>query len=183
MLIDVSRSWLLVVDVQEKLVPAVFQHERFVGDCSWLIALAQTLAVPVVFSEQYPQGLGHTLPALRELAPAARVVDKVHFSCTAAACLPPELLAERDQIVVTGMEAHVCVLQTVLGLLEQGRQVFVVADVITSRNPRDIELAIERMRAAGATVVSREMVLFEWLRQAGSPLFKTISKRFLQRQA
>ncbi|WP_137939016.1 hydrolase [Chitinivorax sp. B] len=180
MLIDASRSWLLVVDVQEKLVPAVHQAAQFIEDCAWLIELAGLVGVPVVFSEQYPKGLGHTLERLTTQAPTAPVVDKVHFSCVAGECLPTELMSRRKQVIVTGMEAHVCVLQTVLELLVEGKQVFVVGDVVSSRNPNDTQLALTRMQQAGAVVVSKEMVLFEWLRQAGTPQFKEASMRFLQ---
>jgi hypothetical protein len=102
-------------------------------------------------------------------------VEKLHFSCVAADCLPDSLLA-RKQVIVCGMETHVCVLQTVLQLLAQGKQVFVVADAVASRRDSDKQLGLQRMQAAGAVLVSREMVLFEMLGVAGSELFKAMSK-------
>lgn len=179
MLIDKNKATLLVVDVQEKLLPQIWGSEDLSARLRWLIAASQDGKLPIVFSEQYPKGLGHTLAPLRELAPTAPVVDKRHFSCVAAACLPPELLA-REQVVVCGIEAHVCVLQTALELAAQGKQVFVVADAIGSRRPLDVELALERMRVAGVVVVSREMVLFELLRGAHDPDFKAMSQKYLQ---
>ncbi|MBB5019284.1 nicotinamidase-related amidase [Chitinivorax tropicus] len=180
MMIDANRSWLLVVDIQEKLVAAVHQADQFVENCAWLVELAAMVGVPIVFSEQYPKGLGHTLPRLTDLAPAAQVVEKVHFSCLSANCLPSELLSQRKQVIICGMESHVCVLQTTLGLINEGKEVYVVADVVSSRTTHDIQLALARMQQAGAVIVSREMVLFEWLRQAGTPQFKAVSARFLQ---
>jgi nicotinamidase-related amidase len=179
MLIERERAALLCIDIQEKLLPAVDDSAGLLRRAQWLIGVSHDCALPLVFSEQYPAGLGPTLPALRALAPAAQVVEKTDFCCVRAGCLPEALLA-REQIIVAGMETHVCVLQTVLGLLATGMTVFVVADVCASRSRRDHELALERMRAAGAVIVSREMVLFELLRGARDPQFKALSKRYLQ---
>ncbi|WP_024301508.1 hydrolase [Pseudogulbenkiania sp. MAI-1] len=179
MLMQRDNATLLVVDVQQKLVPAVVDPAGMIARVRWLLGVAHDTGLPVVFSEQYPQGLGHTVPELLAAAPAAPVVAKRHFSCVAGECLPDELLA-RPQVIVCGMETHVCVLQTVLELLEAGKQVFVVADAVASRSPHDIELGLQRMRDAGAVLVSREMVLFELLREAGTELFRAMSKRYLQ---
>ncbi|WP_440027483.1 hydrolase [Chromobacterium amazonense] len=178
MLMQKQNAGLLVVDIQDKLLPAVHDADGLLARSRWLIAVARDHGLPIVFSEQYPRGLGGTLAALREAAPQAQVVDKLHFSCVAAECLPPAL-TEKQQIIVCGMEAHVCVLQTVLQLLAIGKQVFVVADAVSSRKPSDIELAVGRMRAAGAVIVSREMVLFELLEKSGSEHFKQMSQRYL----
>ncbi|SME98082.1 hydrolase [Pseudogulbenkiania subflava] len=179
MLMQRDKATLLVVDIQQKLVPAVIDPGGVVARVRWLLGVAHDTGLPVVFSEQYPQGLGHTVPELLAAAPDAPVVAKRHFSCVAGNCLPEELLA-RPQVIVCGMETHVCVLQTVLELLAAGKQVFVVADAVTSRSARDLELGLQRMRDAGAVLVSREMVLFEMLREAGSELFRNLSKRYLQ---
>ena len=177
-LIDASQATLLVVDVQEKLIGAMHEAERLTARVEWLVAACARLALPVVFSEQYPKGLGHTLAALKAAAPAAEVVEKMHFSCVAAECLPPSLLA-REQVIVCGMETHVCVLQTVLGLLALGKQVFVVEDACDSRTPASKAAGLARMRDAGAQVVTREMVLFELLGSSSHPLFRQISKTYL----
>lgn len=178
MLIDKERATLLVVDIQEKLLPAVLDAEGMLARCRWLIAAAHDVGLPVVFSEQYPQGLGHTAPALLAAAPGAAVVSKLHFSCVASQCLPPDLL-QRPQVVVCGMETHVCVLQTVLELLAHGKQVFVVADAVSSRSQIDRDVGLQRMRDAGAVLVTREMVLFEALQVSGTELFRQMSKRYL----
>ncbi|CUA81582.1 MULTISPECIES: hydrolase [Gulbenkiania] len=178
MLMDREQATLLVVDIQEKLLPAVEDAAGLMARTRWLLGVAQATGLPVVFSEQYPQGLGPTMAVLLEAAPHATVVEKKHFSCLAADCLP-EMLLERDQVIVCGMEAHVCVLQTVLELLAVGKAVFVVEDAISSRRGSDRLAAIARMRAAGAVIVTREMVLFEMLRTAGTPQFKLLSQQFL----
>jgi nicotinamidase-related amidase len=108
-------------------------------------------------------------------------MEKVHFSCAAEpACMDRINAGGREQIILTGAEAHVCVLQTALGLLAAGKQVFVVADCIGSRHPRDLELALGRMGAEGVRIVSREMVVFEWLHRAGTEVFREISREFLR---
>lgn len=179
MLMELERASLLVIDVQEKLVPAVFDADGLVARTRWLVEVAAELGLATVFSEQYPKGLGHTLPALLEAAPGATVVDKQHFSCVAADCLPASLL-EREQIIVCGMETHVCVLQTVLELRRAGKKdVFVVADAVASRSRASHELGLARMRDAGAHIVSREMVLFELLRSSGHERFRHMSKTYL----
>lgn len=178
MLIDKDDATLLVVDVQQKLLPAVLDPQGMLARCRWLVSAAHDVGLPVVFSEQYPHGLGHTAPELLAAAPAALVVEKLHFSCVAAECLPEALLA-RSQVVVCGMETHVCVLQTVLELLALGKQVFVVADAVSSRGEVNRDFGLQRMRDAGAVLVTREMVLFEALRVSGSDVFRAMSKRYL----
>ena len=181
MLIELAKSCLLVVDIQERLLPAIHEGERVIENTAWLMQIAQELEVPVLVSEQYPKGLGHTVPALQELAPEGALVEKIHFSCAASPACQKRLDAiDREQVVVTGVEAHVCVLQTAIGLAALGWQVFVVADAVSSRRVRDVELGLERMGAAGVHIVSREMVAFEWLHRAGTDQFRDISRRFLR---
>ncbi len=180
MLIDREKSALLVVDIQERLQPHIHEGEAVLAHAVWLVKVAQRLGVPVMVSEQYPQGIGPTVAMLRELTSPECVAEKLHFSCVAAKCLERLPGAGRQQVVVAGTESHVCVLQTVLGLLEQGKAVFVVAEAVGSRRPADKELALARMRAHGAEIVSREMVAFEWLGQAGSEEFREISRAFLR---
>lgn len=178
MLIDPHKATLLVVDIQEKLIGAMSDPEGTRARARWLLAAAADLELPTVISEQYPKGLGHTVAALLAAAPAAEVVEKTHFSCVAAECLPASLMA-RDQVIVCGMETHVCVLQTVLGLLALGKQVFVVEDACDSRTTASKAAGLARMRAAGAHIVTREMVLFELMGNASHPQFRHISKTYL----
>ena len=178
-LINAEQAALLVIDVQEKLAPAMADSAQLTARIQWLVGACQVLATPTLFTEQYPKGLGHTLPALLAVAEQAPVVEKSHFSVAAAQCLPASW-AQHSQIIVIGMETHVCVLQTVLELLQAGKEVFVVADAVGSRTEQNRELGLARMRHAGAQIVTREMVVFELLRHAGHEKFKTISQEFLR---
>ncbi|MGE7993461.1 hydrolase [Pseudomonas sp. NPDC089554] len=178
MLIDPRQATLLVVDIQEKLIGAMSDPQGTRARARWLLAATAELELPTVISEQYPKGLGPTLPELLAASPRAEVVEKLHFSCVAADCLPSSLL-QRQQVIVCGMETHVCVLQTVLGLLGLGKQVFVVEDACDSRTPASKAAGLARMRDAGAQVVTREMVLFELMQSASHPLFRQISKTYL----
>lgn len=181
MLINVDQSCLLLIDVQERLMSGIHESEQLTDNCRWMMKVAQLLNVPVMASEQYPRGLGHTVSALRELVADDQVKEKLSFSCADDSdCLSMINQQSREQVIIIGMEAHVCVLQTAMRLVEEGKQVFVVADAISSRSPQDIELAIERMRAAGVHIVSREMVGFEWLRGSDAEQFKTFSMEFLK---
>lgn len=180
MLIDRDQSMLLLVDVQERLLPAMHEAQRVLDNTVWLTRLAQRLGVPVAASEQYPRGLGHTHADLRGLLAAEAIAEKLHFSCAAAQCLGRLPGAERRQVLLCGIESHVCVLQTAVELRERGKDVFLVADAVSSRNPADKELALARMRGHGVDIVSREMVAFEWLRQAGTDEFREISSNFLR---
>ena len=181
MLMRVETSCLLVVDFQERLMPAIHQADTVVANGAWLIQIAQRLGVPVLASEQYPQGLGHTVAAIRALLPAEAFMEKTHFSCAAERdCMRRLDAIGREQIIMIGVEAHVCVLQTALDLLAAGKEIYLVADAVSSRSPRDVELALARMRTAGVRIVSREMVAFEWLHQAGTDRFRAISREFLR---
>ncbi len=178
MLIDPLNATLLVIDIQEKLIGAVSDPAGTLARARWLLAVTAELELPTVISEQYPKGLGPTVAELKAAAPTAEVVEKLHFSCVAANCLPASLLA-REQVIVCGMETHVCVLQTVLGLLALGKQVFVVEDACDSRSIQSKAAGLARMRDAGAQVVTREMVVFELLGSASHSLFRHISKAYL----
>ncbi len=180
MLIERDRSALLVVDIQERLLPHIHEGQAVLDNAVWLVKVAQRLGVPVMLSEQYPRGIGHTVAVLRELTFPENIAEKLHFSCVAAHCLEGLPGSERPQVVVAGTESHVCVLQTVLDLKQAGKEVFVVADAVGSRKPSDKALALERMRGHGVQVVSREMVAFEWLKQAGTDEFRTVSREFLK---
>jgi len=180
MLIDAERSQLLLIDLQERMVPAIADAETIVANCRWLLEVAQMIGVPAGAIEQYPKGLGPLIPAVRELLPPGAVAAKTRFSAVAAQCMAQLPGSDRAQVVVAGVETHVCVLQTVLDLYQEGKEVFVVADCVGSRHPLDREVALARMRQEGVRIVSREMVAFEWLGEAGTPLFKAVNKTFLK---
>lgn len=180
MLIDAKNSALLVVDVQGRLVPAIAGWQALLDQVLWLIRVARRIEIPVIACEQYPQGLGPTHPAVAAELPPGCIASKLHFSAVAGACHGLDQQGGPSQYVVCGMETHVCVLQTVMELLVAGKRVFVVEEAVGSRRDSDKALALGRMRDAGANIVSREMVAFEWLRKADSDLFREISRNFLR---
>ncbi len=174
-----DRSQVLLVDLQERLVPAIDGQAEIVAAAERLAKYAVRLGVPITISEQYPKGLGPTLGAVRAAAGNEAVtLAKVEFSCVANAGLAARLDAlkseGRSQVVVAGVEAHVCVLQTVLDLLGEGFEVFVAADAVGSRRAESKALALARMQGADAVIVDSEMVAFEWLERAGTPEFRDV---------
>ena len=177
MLIEAARSTLLVVDVQEKLLPAMAEPDAVVAGCRILMEAAARLGVPIVVSEQYPKGLGPTVPPLAGLAPPDSVLPKMHFSCASDPAIGTRLAGlGRDQIVIAGIESHVCVLQTAIGLGEKGLTPIVVADATSSRALANKAAALARLAANKVEVATSEMVVFEWLGQAGTPAFKDLSR-------
>ncbi|MBM3999850.1 MAG: hydrolase [Planctomycetes bacterium] len=168
-------SGLLVVDMQQKLLPAIPHADRLVWNIGRLLDGAAALDVPAHGTEQYPAGLGPTVPLLAARLPS--LSEKRRFSCCGCDAMPSDWPARGiHRMIVAGIEAHVCVLQTVADLLAEGYRVYVVADAIASRSPRDAEIALRRMDAYGASLVTTEMILFEWCETAAAPEFKTISR-------
>lgn len=166
---------LAVIDVQEKLLPHVHQGGRLLARLELLLTAANRLAVPVIVTEQYPKGLGGTVEAVRRHLDPYDPVVKMDFSCAPV----PEFAKRleglgRTQLVVAGIEAHVCVAQSAIELAAGPRRVFVVADAVSSRRPQDAAVAVDRMRAAGVEVTTTEAVVFEWLRRAGTDEFRAI---------
>jgi len=172
MLCSAADSALVVIDIQERLAPAIHDTDRVVAAAGWLMDVAAQLKVPIHLTEQYPRGLGATVAALRTRADAAQIHQKMHFSWWRAGGVADILT--RGQVMLAGTEAHVCVLQTALDLRAAGYQVFVVEDAVGSRRLADKQCGLERMRAAGCTIVTREMVAFEWLEQAGTDAFRAV---------
>jgi nicotinamidase-related amidase len=180
MLLNAEQSSLLIIDMQKKVLDLVREHERVTRNCEWLMRLAEKVGVPVAATCHYPEGLGPVVDELQHHVAAPAVRAKVHFSCVAAHCLDDLPVMQRPQVVIAGIETHVCVWQSAAEFRAAGSEVFVVADATSSRRDEDTLLALRRMTAAGIHVVSREMVLFEWLRQAATPLFRTVSREFLR---
>lgn len=171
-----EHACLLVIDVQQRLAPVMAAPGMVVGNTAVLLKAAERLGVPVLVSEQYPRGLGPTVPELAALMRKDDIVEKNAFSCMGEGGYAERFRdMGRRQAVVCGIEAHVCVLQTALDLLAQKVDVFVVADAVSSRTDTNKGLALARLRAAGAQIVSTEMVVFEWLERAGTPEFKELS--------
>lgn len=167
-----SSTALLIVDVQDRLAPSIGGIDGIIKRNKALVRAAKRLDVPIVVTEQYPQGLGHTDSGLAAAVDGAAVYEKIHFNAAAepAFCDIMEQ-TNRTDIVITGTEAHVCVLQTALGLAELGYNVWYCVDAVGSRNDQDKGVALERVKAAGISVVTTEMVIFEWLQRAASPEF------------
>lgn len=167
--IDPARSTLLVIDLQERLMPAVDGGDGILANAGRLLAAARLMSVPLVMTEQNPKGLGHTVARLETTG--AAIVQKMSFDALRDGALETHL-PDGNALVIAGCEAHVCVLQTVLGLLATGRQVHVVADAIGSRRADNRSAAIARMERHGAEIVTTEMVVFEWLGSAEHPQFR-----------
>lgn len=185
-LLDSARSILVVIDIQGKLVHMVHRPTMVLETARRLMRLADLFQVPVVLTEQYPKGLGPTEPSLRETFDALTTprffLEKTSFGCCGEAAFEPLLQEARKglplrqrQIVVAGIEAHVCVLQTVLELLDSGHEVFLCWDAVSGRGEENRHHALERMASAGATITNHESVAFEWTRDKTHPAFKAVS--------
>jgi nicotinamidase-related amidase len=177
MLLDAVKSSLLIVDVQDKLLPAVLEPGRVVARAQILIQVANELQIPVTVSEQYSKGLGHTVSELE--TNSASVFEKLSFSCWRDEAMKAHFIklheAGRPLVILAGIEAHVCVMQTAIDLNNAGFGVFAVADAMSSRKSESADLAFERMRGADIQVINTEMAVFELLEKAGTVEFKTLS--------
>lgn len=174
MLIRAKDSVLVVIDMQERLVPAMQAPARTIRNTKTLVTCAKEIGVPVIMTEQYPTGLGPTVPELAA-GPDTTVISKMHFSCMEDADFAAHFKSlDRKQAVITGMEAHICVVQTAASLIEAGYDVFVVSDASASRTIESEHACIARLSASGAGIVTTEMVVFEWLGKAGTPEFKKL---------
>ena len=177
MKIDADRAMLLVIDFQTKLLPQIHENRSVLTAAGQLLHGAKMFSLPIVATEQYRRGLGPTHAYVAELFPTygVKVLEKMTFSCccddAVRNCLNE---VDRPQVIVTGIEAHVCVAQTVLDLLAMEYQVFVCADAVGSRKPRDYEFAIARMRDCGATITTAEALLFELCHVSGTSEFKQL---------
>ncbi len=174
-LLDKDRSALVLVDFQERLFPNVCEHQRVLTRINLLLTAAKLLQVPLVITEQYPRGLGKTIEEISKACPEAQPLEKMSFSCVAAPGFTDRLFSlKRDQVVLAGIEAHICVAQTALDLASRGESVFVVADATASRRPLDAQTALQRLERSGLTITTAEAVVFEWLRRAGTEEFKAL---------
>jgi nicotinamidase-related amidase len=170
-----ARAGLVVVDVQERLLPAIFEKERVVQNSVRLIQGAAILHLPIFATEQYRKGLGATVPEVAGAIAGFAPWEKLAFSACGADGFVSALRKQKvSEVILCGIEAHVCVTQTCLDLLEKGFRVFVVADAVSSRTAENYRLGLDRMSAAGAVIVSTEMVLFELLERAGTAEFKEV---------
>jgi len=176
-MLDVERTVLLVIDVQEKLSRVICQKEELVDNLQKLIRGIKVLNVPILVTEQYPQGLGRTIPEIAQLLTNIKPLSKTSFSCCADEDLLKKLEAlSRKQVLISGIESHVCVYQTVSDLISLGYEAYVVTDTISSRTPENREIGFKLMSQLGAILTSTETVLFELLKVAKGERFKDISK-------
>ena len=172
-----ENSALLVIDIQEKLLPVIFEIERVVGNSVKLIKGFRALNVPVFCTEQYPKGLARTEPKIKEALGDVIPLEKMSFSCSGAGNLFNDFVDKGiKHIVLCGIESHVCVVQTALDLIANGFHAHVAADAVSSRRKFDFEIGLERMRSNGVEVTLTESVLFEMLNVSGTDEFKIISK-------
>lgn len=177
MLLSANETLLLVIDIQDRLLPAMQEGERVVRNTGILLQAAGALHIPALITEQYPKGLGATVSAVKTAAGDSAVLEKMHFSAWGEPTIRDRIRStDRPQIVIAGIEAHVCVLQTALELVKTGRKVSVVTDAISSRHHDSVNVARERMTASGVSLVTTEMCLFEWMGSASHPEFKNLSR-------
>ena len=177
--LEARHCALAVVDIQERLLPPIFEKERMVRNSQLLIRLARILDLPVLLSTQYSKGLGSTISEIASLLPDATPLEKNEFGCfnNEAYCARVKSLpGDRNTLLLCGMESHICVMQTALGALSSGYIVHVAADAVSSRTELNWKIGLDRMRAAGAVISSTEMMIYELLRTSSGPAFKEMLK-------
>ncbi|MGQ9798150.1 MAG: hydrolase [Ignavibacterium sp.] len=172
-----ETSALLIIDLQEKILPVIRNVDIVIENTIKLIKGFKTLNLPIYFTEQYPKGLGPTSSKILSELKGYNAIQKMSFSCFGAEDLFTELRSKKlHQIIISGVESHVCVQQTVLDLLANDFQVNVAADAVSSRREFDFQIALDRMRTLGAEITTTESILFELLEVCGTPEFKEISR-------
>lgn len=172
--LEAEQCALIVIDIQEKLLPPIFQKEQLIKNAQLLIRLAGILKIPTIATTQYAKGLGDTVQDVRSLLPDAGI-DKQIFSCFGSdvfCSLLKRLPGRRNTLLLCGMESHICVAQTALNALREGYLVHVVSDAVSSRTEWNWKIGLERMRAAGAVISSTEMMIYELLRSSNTEAFK-----------
>lgn len=175
MLIRARDSALIVIDMQERLVPAMMAPARTIKNTRLLLQAAKKTGVPALLTEQYPKGLGPTVPEIKSAAGTSEILPKMHFACMEDPGFAKAFKSlNRRQAILTGMEAHICVVQTAGSLVEEGFDVFVVSDATASRTLESEAACLARLSAVGVSIVTTEMVVFEWLGKAGTDAFKEI---------
>jgi isochorismate hydrolase len=176
--LDKNNVALVIIDIQERLAAVMKMKEAVINNCLHLIELAKMLSIPIILTEQYPKGIGQTVEPIRRALPDYRPIEKIAFSC----CDEPSFLDEmkrlnKKSLIITGMETHICILQTSIGLLRESYTIHLVKDAVCSRTKENWRVACEFIRDAGGVVTCTETVLFQLLRTAGTEEFRAISKR------
>ena len=168
---------LIVVDIQQKLLPPIFQKDQLVRNSKLLIRACGILKIPAIVSTQYAKGLGDTVPEIASLLPETEAIDKNLFSCFGSdvfCTLLKRLPGNRNTLLLCGMESHICVMQTALAALREGYIVHIASDAVSSRTEWNWKIGLDRMRAAGAVISSTEMMIYELMRSSSSPAFKEL---------
>ena len=175
--LEADQCALIVIDIQEKLLPPIFQKEQLVRNSQLLIRLAGILKIPTLMTTQYAKGLGATVPEIASLLPETDPIDKQMFSCFGSdvfCSLLKRMPGNRNTVILCGMESHICVMQTALAALREGYLVHVASDAVSSRTEWNWKIGLDRMRAAGAVISSTEMMIYELMRSSSSPAFKEL---------
>ena len=175
--LDADQCALVVIDIQEKLLPPIFQREQLVRNAQLLIRAAGILRIPALVSTQYAKGLGSTVPEVASLLPGIDAIDKMLFSCFGSdvfCSMVKRLPGQRTTLLLCGMESHICVAQTALAALREGYLVHVASDAVSSRTEWNWKIGLDRMRAAGAIISSTEMMIYELMRSSSSAAFKEL---------
>ncbi|MFL2679070.1 MAG: isochorismatase family protein [Alphaproteobacteria bacterium] len=179
-----EKALLLIIDLQKKLIPSIFNKEEIISSTKILIETFHLLELPIFFSEQYPQGLGETVDDIEKTINKAKNLKKfikTSFSCYDLGNFKRELeLSKKKQIVIAGIESHICVLQTSFDLISEGFQVFLVNEAIGSRKLSDKNVSVQRMVSQGITLMNIEMIIFELLRSSNHDKFKELTKKFIK---
>ena len=168
---------LIVVDMQSKLLPPIWERDRLLRNSQLLIRLAGILKIPALISTQYAKGLGDTVPQIASLLPDTAPIDKTMFSCFGSdvfCSMVKRLPGQRTTMLLCGMETHICVMQTALAALREGYLVHIASDAVSSRTEWNWRIGLDRMRAAGAVISSAEMMTYELLQSSGAPAFKEL---------
>lgn len=177
--LDPAQCALVVIDVQEKLLPPIFQKEQLLRNSQLLIRLAGILKIPTVLTAQYPKGLGNTVPEVASLLPETQAIAKDIFSCFGSdlfCSTLKRLPGNRNTVILCGMENHICIAQTALAALREGYLVHVASDAVGSRTEWNWKIGLDRMRSAGAVISSTEMIIYEALRSSDTSAFKDMLK-------
>lgn len=175
--LEADQCALVVIDIQEKLLPPIFQKEQMVKNAQLLIRLAGILKIPRLMTTQYPKGLGNTVPEIASLLPEAQAIDKQIFSCFGSDVFCSVLKRQpgnRNTLLLCGMESHICVMQTALAALREGYIVHVASDAVSSRTEWNWKVGLDRMKTAGAIISSTEMMMYELLKSSSSAGFKEL---------
>jgi len=175
--LEAAQCALIVVDIQEKLLPPIFNKDALVKNSQLLIRLARILSIPVMVTTQYSKGLGPTVAEITSLLIDVPSTDKMEFGCFGSEQFRARLRSlpgERNTVLLCGMESHICVMQTALGALNEGYLVHVASDAVGSRAEWNWKIGLDRMKAAGAVISSTEMMMYELLRCSGTPAFKEL---------